>query len=388
MINDMQAQPAGNQKTPEATSQEPTALECAWWTLELENKPDFDMAMKRVYTWYEGEIIDRVPVRFIAHNADFSVETTGELSSEELKALWFDEEYQVDTYLSKIAGKRFRGETFPVYAPNLGPDMYAALYGGELEYGGVTSWSKPIIHDWSDLDKLKFNTNNKYFQKIEDLTRHALEHCPGKFMVGYTDLHPGGDAARAWRGSLQLCMDLYDAPERVRQLIEIATADFQKIYDHFDAILKARNQLSVCWLGIPSFGKLHVPSCDWSALISPQNFAEFLLPVLQREVKPMTHNVYHVDGPNVAHHLDYILSVPEIHAIQWVQGMGTNLPILQWAPLIKRVQAAGKSIIVDLQPQELEPFMDAVDPKGIFLWIGTESDEEELAILKRLEKWK
>ena len=31
--------------------------------------PDFEMAMKRVYAWYEKEIIDRAPVRFVAHNA-------------------------------------------------------------------------------------------------------------------------------------------------------------------------------------------------------------------------------------------------------------------------------------------------------------------------------
>jgi hypothetical protein len=67
--------------------------------------------------------------------------------------------------------------------------------------------------------------------------------------------------------------------------------------------------------------------------------------------------------------------------------MGVDRPIMQWVPLIKKIQAAGKGVIVDLQLDELESFLDAVEPQGIFLWVGTEDEEEQLAIIKRLEKW-
>ena len=40
-----------------------------WWTIEIEGMPHFDLAMKRVYAWFENEIIDRPPIRFMAHNA-------------------------------------------------------------------------------------------------------------------------------------------------------------------------------------------------------------------------------------------------------------------------------------------------------------------------------
>ncbi len=365
-----------------------TAEQNDWWELELEGKPDFDMAMKRVYAWYKQEIIDRAPVRFMAHNAAFNIEAKSKLPKEGLKQQWFDVEYQVERFIKSIEGRTFHGETFPIFDPNLGPDVYAAFYGAELEYGEVTSWSHPIIKDWSDMGNLKLDMNNEYFRKIEELMQCALEQCEGKFMVGYTDLHPTEDCAMAWRGPQQLCLDLYDHPNQAKQLMEIAFADFHTIFDHFDAMLKTRNQLSVCWLGVPSFGKMHVPSCDFSAMLSPQHFQEFSLPLLQREVKPMSHNIYHVDGRGVARHLDYILSVPEINGIQWVQEMGNFRPIMQWVPLIKRVQSAGKSVIVDLQVEELESFMAEVEPKGIFLWVGTNDEEEQKAIIKRLEKWR
>ena len=356
-----------------------------WWNLELETMPGFEMSMKRIYAWYEKEIIDRPPVRFMAHNA-FVDAANQEYPSDNIKDRWFDEEFQVDTYLKSVEGKIFHGETFPIFWPNLGPVVYSAFYGCPLTYGEVTSWSHPIVKEWDDIEKIKLDTSNETFTKLEDLTRCALEKCDGKFMVGYTDLHPGMDCVAAFRDTQKLCFDLYDSPDEVKRLLDIAIADFQEIYDHFDAMLKAKNQLSASWLGIPSFGKMHIPSCDFSSMISKEFFEEFCLPVLEKETKPMTHNVFHVDGKGVANHIDTIMAVPDVHAIQWVQGVGNDLPILQWVPLIKKIQAK-KPVIVDLQPHELEPFIEQMEPEGIFLWIAVDDEAEQLAIMKRLEKW-
>ena len=344
--------------------------------------------MQRVDAWYQCEIVDRVPVRFMAHNAflDTGVDYA-QLSPAERRARWFDVEYQVDLFERSIEGRTFHGETFPIYWPNLGPNVYAAFYGTELEFGEVTSWSEPIVRDWADMQSLKLDRDNVYFRKIEELTRHALERCQGRYLVGYTDLHPGIDCAAAWRGMDRLCVDMVDSPEKVQELVKRAIADFEEVYRYFDDMLKAGGQPSSSWMGIPSFGRMHIPSCDFAALISPRLFREFALPVLEREVQGMTHNIFHVDGKGVARHLDAILSVPEVHAIQWVQGVGDDLPIMQWVPLIKEIQARGMPVIVDLSKEELEGFMAVMDPEGLFLWVATETEEEELELLKRVETW-
>jgi hypothetical protein len=171
-------------------------------------------------------------------------------------------------------------------------------------------------------------------------------------------------------------------------LCERAIADFEAIYDHFDNMLKAAGQLSVSWMGIPSFGRMHIPSCDFASLISPPFFKRFGLPILQREVKTMTHNIFHVDGRGVAKNIDTILSVTEVHALQWVQGMGADYPIMQWLPFIQDLQSRGVPVVVDLAQEDLEAFMNEMSPKGLFLWVATENEDEEIAIIKRIEKWK
>ncbi len=354
--------------------------------VQLKHKPDFDRCMERINAWYACEIVDRAPVRFSAHNVEYSENHGLDQKHKSYREQWFDTEYQVETFIRSLEGRKFIAETFPVFWPNLGPELYSAFYGGDMEYKAVTSYYLPIIRDWSEMDKISLNTRNPFWQKLEEMTDYALERCEDKYLVGYTDLHPGLDCAAAWRDPQQFCMDLLLYPEESKKLLDLATRDFVGIYDFWDKKLKDHGHLSVTWMGIPSFGKMHIPGADFSALISPEHYEEFGFPLLQKEVRNMTHNIFHMDGKGVAKNLDLFLQVPEINAIQWVQGVGDDEPIMQWIPLIRKIQAAGKGLVIDLQADELEPFMDALRPEGIFLCISADETIQP-EILKKIEKW-
>ncbi len=355
--------------------------------MELEGKPDFEESLERVEAWFRHEKLDRPPVRFSEHNADFAAShmLAGRVWPD-LKARWFDAEFQVDFFLESIHGRRFYGETFPVFWPNLGPNVYAAFHGAELDFGEVTSWIRHGVRDWDDIGRLKFSRENEYFKGIEKLTEVALERCSGKFMVGYTDLHGSLDCVMDWRGPEQLCLDIVDHPEKVHEMMCVANEHFLPLFDYYDGILKAHGQLSVTWMGIPSRGKMHIPSCDFSTLISPESFCEFYFPTLQNEVRHTTHNIFHVDGVGVLRHLDRILTLPQIQAIQWVQGVGDDLPILQWLHVIEKIQDAGKGVVVDLQLDELEPFIEAMKPDGLYLCIAAD-EKVQPKILERVKRW-
>ena len=363
-----------------------------FYDLGLECKPDFVDCMKRIYAWYNCEIIDRAPVRFLEHtdrnivNQEYeSVESSGKWKS--LKDRWYDVEYQIKHFEASL-NNLFLGETFPVYWPNLGPNVYAGMLGGEIEFGDVTSWVHPIINSLEETDKIKFDRNSEYLKKLEELTDYALERCDHQYMVGYTDIHPSLDCLDALRGTTALCLDMYDEPEKLHVMIEKCYAPFGEIMTRMHDKLKTKKQLSVSWMNIPSYEIMHIPSCDLGAMISKQSFNEFALPYIKKEVKQCAHNVFHLDGKGVANHIDSILEIEEIHAIQWVQGVGEDKPIMQWIPLIKRIQAAGKGVVVYLELAELEDFIAVMDPKGIYLGISETDIDTQKQVLKRLEKWK
>lgn len=284
--------------------------------------------------------------------------------------------------------KSFLGETFPVFWPNLGPNIMAAAYGCPYVFGEVTAWAEPILEDPDKNYAFpSFDWQCEYIKKLDEMTDAALDYAKDRYWVGYTDLHPGMDLSAALRGMQPLLLDFYENPEMLHTLGNIYYDDFFKIYDHFDAKLKARGQLSITWMNIPSYGKMHIPSCDFSSMISCEQFIEYAMPGLVRECIHMDHNIFHVDGKGVARHLDQILTLPKLNAIQWVQGMGLDQPILQWIPFIKKIQSKGKGIVLDIRLDELEPLISEVSPDGLYLCIATNDVEEEKAVLKRLEKW-
>ncbi len=354
--------------------------------MHLKNKPDAEKAFERINAWMKQGIIDRVPVQFHRHDMSLKIDKSSGWDS--LKERWFDSEYQVARYIDSIEGRSFLAESFPIFWPNLGPDVFSAFYGIELGYTEDSSYAIHSKDPTPDLlNRLDLSVENAYFKKIEEMTKLALEMSEGRYFVGYTDLQPGLDTVAAWRNPETLCVDIIMDPDGVKKMLKKATQDFQHIYDHYHNLLKKNDQPSVNWMEIPTSGKFYVPICDFSSLISTEYFTEFALPFIEEQVKQMDYNVFHLDGPGVARHIDHILSIKEIDAIQWVQGAGNNNPIEQWKPLIRKIQSAGKSVVVYLQPGELTGFISDMKPEGIMLSIPSSGQEPEQRMLKQISKW-
>jgi len=349
-------------------------------------KPDFDECMARIYAWYEQKKTDRVPVRFHHHNIEYERHRTVDGPWDSVEDRWFDVEFQVTTYLESLENSELLGETFPVFWPNLSAVVYNMFLGQAADFDDVTAWTHPCIEDLDNLPNLRIDWHGKHFKTVEALTSRALELGDGQFMVGFTDMYARIDCTLGLRGAEQMCMDLMMNPEGLRRLINLAYTEYPEVYMHFDKILKQHDQLSATWMNLPSFETFNVLACDFAVNISPDHFDEFCMPILRKEAGIFTHNVFHLDGPGVAKNIDSILTLPNLVGIQWVQGYGDDKPIMQWIPLIEKIQAAGKSAIVDLQLEELDQFMSKVDPTGIMLWIPAEPKDQQ-DILGRVKVW-
>ena len=349
-------------------------------------KPDFDECMARIYAWYEQRLLDRPPVRFHHHNVEYERRRTVDGPWKTAEERWLDVEFQVKAFVASLSGTQFLGETFPVFWPNLSAVVYNLFLGQEAVFDDVTAWTHPCVDDLERLPDLRVQWENKYFLAVEALTRRALEAAEDRFLVGYTDMYAGIDCTMGLRGMEQMCIDLMTQPERIKRLIDAAFAEYPQVYRHFDAALKAHGQLSVTWMNLPSFETFNVLACDFATNISTEHFDAFCMPVLRREAELFRHNVFHMDGPGVARHVDSILTLPNLAAVQWAQGYGRDKPILQWVPLIEKIRQAGKSVIVDLEPDEIEKFMAKVDPAGIMLWVPAEPKDQQ-EVLEKVRTW-
>lgn len=354
----------------------------------FEFKLDYEQSKRRIDAFWECELIDRPVVQFTLPKPPEEQIPLPPSHHATSADRWLDAQYQAELALATLSNHEFLGDTMPVAWPNLGPEVFSALYGCPLHFGDYgTSWSEPILHDWSELDQIQLDWDSPYLKKLHEMTDALLEIGQGKFIVGMTDWHPGGDAIAAFRDPQNLAVDLLTHQEEVKALLARIEADYFQIYNMFYDKLRAAGQPISTWLPLVCDGKYYVPSNDFSIMISKPLFDEMFLPWIVEECRFLDRSIYHLDGPGALHHLDSILSIPELDALQFVPGAG-NEGFHQWIPVYRKAQAAGKGIEVFCHFGELDLVMETLDPRGLFLSVDSvPSCEAAEAMLTRLEKW-
>lgn len=356
----------------------------------FELKPDFDDVLQRYEAWWECEIIDRplVSMKFpVTENKRVGVPQKNHASHRER---WLDTQYVVARSEAELRNTVHFADALPIAWPNLGPEVFSAFYGCELEYGECTAWSKPVLADWSDesIAKLRLNRHSFYLRKLLEMTEALIAAGRGKFIVGYTDLHGGGDAIAAFRDPQALLIDTLEHPATIKRLADRITTDFLDVYDQFHDILSTAGMPSTTWLPATCKGKYHVPSNDFSCMISDDAFEDLFLPGIVRECRHMDRCIYHLDGPQALRYLDRLLEIPEIHAIQWVPGAGQNY-WGDWIDVYRRIQDANKAFCLSLPVKDLDLLFNSLDPEGV--WIssvsGISNQQEAEAALTKIAKW-
>jgi len=356
--------------------------------MPLDHIPDWEQRLARQDAFWEREVLGR-PVTCIQIPApNPAYPWPQEKAWPTLRDRWWDSEWVADRALAGVMNTEYLGDALPVAWPNLGPEIFSCFFGCEMEYGESTSWSIPILEDWSQVGSVRFSSDNAYWRKLEEMTDALLAAGRGKFYVGLTDFHPGGDALAAFRDPLRLNMDMIEHPAQVRALLDYVTEVYGEVFDHFYNRLRAAGQACTTWLSIVSTRKWYVPSNDFSCMISKRHFDEIFLPGLVTECRHLEAAIYHLDGPGALHHLDSLLETPEINAIQWVYGEGHGRAS-DWIPLYRRIQAAGKGLYLGLGLDEVDLFMENLAPEGLWLSIsGVRDREQAQAVLRRVETWR
>lgn len=101
----------------------------------------------------------------------------------------------------------------------------------------------------------------------------------------------------------------------------------------------------------------------------------------------MEASIYHLDGPDALRHLDSLLAIKELNAIQWVYGAGRGRAS-DWLHVYRKCQAAGKGIQFGVGVDELDAIISNLRPEGVFMSVQVRNPAEAEAVLKRVATWK
>jgi hypothetical protein len=353
-----------------------------------ELKPDYEKTRRRIEAFWEFDVLDHPVVNFYLNkplDRQIPLPKSSHITSEQR---WLDAEFQAELAYAYLRNRDFVGDDLPIVFPNLGPEIFSAFYGCPLHFGDYgTSWSDPILNDWDDIGKVVLDWESPWIAKLHEMTDILLEMGKDIFIVGMTDWHPGGDALAAFRDPQNLAMDMVEYRDEVKSLLRRVTDDYYKIYNIFFEKLHKAGQPTTSWTPLVDEGKYYIPSNDFSIMISKKMYDEVFLPGLIEECQFLHRSIYHLDGPGALRHLDSILAIRELNALQFVPGEGNN-QFARWVQVYQKAQAARKGIQVGCTVSELPHMMETLNPRGLFLVIsGVSTHGEAEGILDRLDAW-
>ena len=357
----------------------------------FELKPDFEEVLNRYEAWWSCAVVDRALVSISFPLPKVNRRTLPRKEYATIRDRWMDAGYIGAAAEVNLRNRAHLADSLPVAWPNLGPEVFSAFYGCEMEYRETTAWSKPNLTDWSkeSVDRIQLDTDSFYFQKLLEITDALIEVGTDTFIVGYTDLHVGGDAIAAFRDPEQLLIDTIEHPYEIQSLCERVTNDFLQVYDIFHEKLTAAGMPSTSWCPATCKGKYHIPSNDFSCMISDRTFEELFIPGIIRECQHMDRCIYHLDGPQALRYLDRLLEIPEIHAIQWVPGSGQEY-WANWFEVYQRIQSKKKALqILSIPAEDLNLLFDVLQPEGVWLShiSGISNQQEATAVLGKIAQW-
>lgn len=297
-----------------------------WW----EGKLGRPLAAVTLYDAHPQERIVQTPLLSQATCADFSH------SPEDI----------IDALDAHLSRQEFMGDAFPmINFDSFGPGVLAAMCGAKLDNSSGRVWFFPDQEREIGDIHVKYDPENMWSKRIKAIYRAGHERWNGLVKMGFPDLGGVLDVAATLRGSENLLIDMIDEPDEVVRLArEIETA-WREAYEDFRRALAPQGAYTH-WSGLMSTDTSYIVQCDVSYMIGKKMFDRFVLETIRNDTKQLHHTIYHLDGVGELNHLDSILSLPDLNAVQWQFGDGKPGP-MHWLDVYRKILDAGKLIMIE-----------------------------------------
>ena len=329
--------------------------------------------------WWRGEL-DRPLMAITVYGAHPPRETAAPaLSQATCGDFQWTPEQVIDALDAQLSTLEYLGDAYPrVNFDAFGPGVLAAFCGAKLDNSSGRVWFFPDEErEIADIH-VTYDPDNVWARRVKALYRAGLERWGSGVVMGMPDLGGVMDVAATFRGSENLLMDLYDDPDEVLRLCgEIETA-WRAAYDDMKSVLQPVSVGYTDWAGLLSPTPSYILQCDFSYMIGSGMFDTFVLPTLRRDVKWLSNTIYHLDGIGELNHLDSILTMDDLNAVQWVYGEGKPGP-MHWLDVYRKIRRAGKRMMLIGRPDEILETIGALGGEGVYCALGLRADEEETA---------
>lgn len=290
-------------------------------------------------------------------------------------------------------------EAFPQFSMNLGAGSLALYLGSEPLFAPDTLWFTHFIEEYDDCLPLRYDPDNVWWRKHLEIIRRQLELTRNTdIMVCIPDLIENIDILSAMRDPQTCCFDLYDYPDEVHEALQNISDVYMTYYDAiYDLVKKPDGVCAYTAFNILGTGKTAKIQCDFSALLSPEHFDEYILPSLKRQCEEIPNTMFHLDGPECLCHVDSLMSIEKLGCLQWTPGArNPKAGSEAWYELYTKVRNADKGLWIGLSDYEPEEAIAVADqlvkkfgPAGMYFHFPyMPRDMADALLIKAERDWK
>lgn len=251
----------------------------------------------------------------------------------------------VESVATRLSRYEFVGDAFPAWNMHVfGPGVLAAMLGAKLDNSSGAVWFFP--HDNTDISSLhvKYDPSNKWSMRIKELSKTAIEYFDGAAIVSFTDLGGILDVAASLLGTENLLFALIDEPQEVKRLCAEIQIAWHEAYNDFASVLSKQGCFTD-WNMLLSKTPAYVLQSDFTAMIGPDAFKEFALDSIRQDTEILDNTIYHLDGPDALRHLDDLLTLEKLNAIQWQYGAGAPTAS-HWIDVYQKINESQKQNMI------------------------------------------
>lgn len=351
-------------------------------------KDNWDDAYERMMAWWEGGSLDRPVIwtNIVKPDAPPFV-PSWDPGTPELRDL--DEEYRFSEVKHFLESHLFLAEAVPFASTGHGSGvcLLAAMAGAKVDYApdNGTAWIEKIDGLYERPLPEFSEDNPAYAYTIKMIHRHA-QGFGCDCVLSADDIIDPMTTLSMMRGPAELCMDLVENPEMVKQWCKRLGEFYLEMAKGFRAARAVYNRREENnWTGVFAPGDMEAIQCDFSTMLSPEMFNEFVMPEVEREADFFDYSLWHLDGIDEIRHLDAICSVKKIRGVQWVDSRFTNQ--MAYLDLFKRIRGKGKSLVIACQtPDEAIEVTKELGKDGLAMKIWDIKSEKDMDLaLKRFK---
>ncbi|MCL2033156.1 MAG: trimethylamine corrinoid protein 2 [Oscillospiraceae bacterium] len=290
----------------------------------------------------------------------------------------------------------FLADSFPNLSVDFGPGSIAGYLGSEIVFHDDTVWFSHCVEDWKDFPDLVFNPENKWWKEHYRLIKDVRALAGDDFYIGIPDLMENIDILASMRGVQDMIFDMVDEPDEVARRIRQVSDAYFEYYDRFYDLVKSGKDGGSCYTVFQIWGNGRTAKlqCDFSALMSPQNFRELIQQPLREQARRLDNVLYHLDGPDAIKHTGALMEIKEIDALQWTSGdHGPDGTLEDWDVIYDQVRRAGKSIWVKVYSGGYDDWIRGAErvvmkygSRGLFFHFPSMPEEQARRLLEYADR--